>query len=234
MKLKKTIKSFLVLTVLALSLAGCTNKENDKKDGQTVEITGIGASNQEDAQEEEKPEQKENLAPDPAMTGKNEGEQRLSEKAPDSGHEFSLNEEEQALYEAFKETKDMTVFKDVNPVSIAKVNIMYGIMGEWESEYSMFYQEEEMEFPTLEDYKAYYVKSSQTTNAEIRQSYANWYFPFIDEAEFTEYDDGTKAKLIFYSVPESDEDTEDDLRVHFFFVKGEDGIWWVKELGLWE
>lgn len=207
--MKKNIKQMKVLAIaflIALGLSACSNKAS-------VENTSPPVSS---------------AAPDDSMINK-ESEKPLENLVPDSGEVFSLTEEEQALYDEFKENKDMNLFKDVNPISIAKVNIMFGVNGEWESEYAMFYKEDGME-TALEEYKQMYEKREKESAPGEVQSYANWYFPFIDEGEFKV--DGNNGVIIFHQVPvEGEEDDE----VNFHMVKDANGIWWVRENPLyWE
>lgn len=205
--MKKNIKQMKVLAVaflLALGLSACSGKASEKNSPSP------------------------SPTPDSSMISK-PSEKPLENLVPDSGEVFSLTEEEQQLYDKFKENKDMSLFKDVNPISIAKVNIMLGVNGEWESEYAMFYKEDGMK-TSLEEYKQMYEKREKESAPGEVQSYANWYFPFIDKGEFKV--DGNNGVIIFHQVPV---DGEEDAEVNFHMVKDANGIWWIRENPLyWE
>lgn len=167
-----------------------------------------------------------NANTNPAMVPNEAGGTAPNENTvPDSGYVFELTENEEALYKEYLEKNDMEIFRDVDPISIAKIHLMYGVKGEWKAEYSMYYKETKMKL-TEEEFEQVYIKEAKTNVPEVKKSLANWYFPFIDEGTFkTEGDAGV---IHFLSVPEEG-DAPEDCVVNFHMYKDSTGLWWVQE-----
>ncbi|MDR1531846.1 MAG: hypothetical protein LBS62_06635 [Clostridiales bacterium] len=129
------------------------------------------------------------------------------------GRVFSLTEEERNIYEEFLNSMDLNVFANVDPISIAKIFIQYGIDGMWEQEYTMFSPEGLV--PTKEDYRQLHVRDVESTDIASRKDQADYMFGNMYKGEFVQ-------------------DSENVGRVHFFveedpfdlyLIKNADGIW---------
>ncbi|MDR2940483.1 MAG: hypothetical protein LBV08_09220 [Clostridiales bacterium] len=57
---------------------------------------------------------------------------------------FEYTEEEIKAYEEFSKNYDKTVFMNMSPMSIAKIWLQYGIQVDWEADYAMYCEDENL------------------------------------------------------------------------------------------
>lgn len=132
---------------------------------------------------------------------------------------FVFSDAEKFAYENYPKAFDKSLFKDLSPISIFKINVQYGISSVWEAEYEM-YSKTDLEL-TKED--AYYqyandLKKDETgENASLsKKDMAEYYFSKVDEGTFVE----ESATTGYIEYKDSDGES-----YKFTFVKNADGIW---------
>lgn len=205
------IKRLLLLLIccsIALFPAGCGEK-----------VTGQPETGQEEASSRET-EQGTDM---PAATEQVENTPATEEQDANESNEpeavFELTEEEQAIFERYVESLDNEIFRDVAPVSIAKIYIQCGVDSLWEPEFSM-YAKEGLTI-SREEYKAAHDEDLEAGYTLTRKAMADYVFPYLQDSEFVE-DGGNKGHIDFEAV-----DGEPwTLRL----IKSDTGIWEIKFL----
>lgn len=147
------------------------------------------------------------------------GKEPETETEPEAQTEvtpFALSAEENALFEAYVKDKDVSLFKDAAPITIAKVFIQCGVTDNISAEYAMYAPD------STEDTEEEYIRKS-TVDAtplpvEERQRFADLLFGLLDQGAFMEVSP-TEGYIEF--------GTADGQNGRFHLMKDENGIWQV-------
>ncbi len=127
---------------------------------------------------------------------------------------FKLTQEEQALYDSYVGKKDVNVFKNANPINIAKAFINLGINNETELEYKM-YSTSNMD-ASYEDYME--SVESATISTEQRQYFADLLFGALDAGKVVDVN-GENCYIEFTTQSPDPEVAKISL------IKDENGVW---------
>lgn len=129
---------------------------------------------------------------------------------------FSLTDEEKRIYTAYLTSLSTDVFRDVDPVSIAKIFIQCGIEGKANAEYTMF--SKEGRDVTKEEYLKMNEKDMESP-VETRKEMADVVFGLLYQGKFT--DNGDNTGIISFVDAYDNELT-------FKLLKNAKGVWEVK------
>ncbi|SOC08416.1 hypothetical protein SAMN05880501_10577 [Ureibacillus xyleni] len=131
---------------------------------------------------------------------------------------FSLNKDEKVLYDAFKESLNIELFKDVSPLSIAKIYIMAEMELEYEMSCALFTTVEDPSTKQIRQYnkKAQKIREAYFTR-EIQYLISAYVFAGLEKGTFREIN-ATSGEITYIS-------TIDGSETSFNMRKNEDGIW---------
>ena len=163
---------------------------------------------------------------------------------PPAWYEFSLTDEENAVYEKLKTELTTDVFEGLSPISVAKIYVQCGVDAEWEAEYTCH---SKIGLPvSKEDWHQQHIEDLAWSVVESRKDLAHWQFALIDDGEIKIT--GDEATIIYHSTPFMDmevpskepggepeyvmvEPTEEEIEAtynEFHLIKNEKGIWEVR------
>lgn len=126
---------------------------------------------------------------------------------------LELSEYEQELFDNYIKSLDINLFKDVSPISIAKIYIHCGITGNWKAEYNIFSMEDYV--PSKEDFYEEHINEMALFNLEEREEYARNMFFDIGNAKYVELEDNM-SYIYFMDI--------EGKPIRFMFIENSDGI----------
>jgi hypothetical protein len=134
--------------------------------------------------------------------------------ASETIYKFNLFPIERTLYDSYVENNDLSVFKDVSLISIAKIFIQCGLDDNIDAEYALYHPDTTTH--TLEEYIELNTTEGRAVALQDRLTFADIYFGNIDGAEVKHVTENT-ASVNFKS--------QAGENVSLVFRKSDDGIW---------
>ncbi len=210
--MKRNLIAFACVMMLAFPLAGCGSSNNNADSSSaapSMEIT-LNNGTTEAPDTEITASQVIDDIEDIEKVEESLGQLNIKKDLDKTVAVFEFTEAEEKAYGEFAKAHDKSVFKDMEPMSIAKIWIQYGIQFDWESDFEMLCKDENLtvtkdDFRKLHSIDRLQSKSLEEQGMESlsRQEFAKTVFSDLEKGEFVKTSD-TEGHILFKESGKTD------------------------------